>query len=106
MPRTNQRSLPSLLQVIVTLCSCAIAPPRLTVRSTAFTVFPRFMNDLYAVMDIHYQYSSTPSFHSSYFITRCLAATPSRSPSVESLTFPRQSRRSWHPENIVPQDSL
>src|SRR5437660_9952272 len=41
-----------------------------------------------------------------YSITPFPAATPSRSPSAESLKFPRQSHRFWHHESIVPQDSL
>src|SRR5437763_5633399 len=41
-----------------------------------------------------------------YSITPFPAAIPSRSPSVESLKFPRQSHRFWHHESIVPQDSL
>src|SRR5918996_118461 len=52
------------------------------------------------------EYSGTPAFHSPYSVIRFVAATPSRSPSVESQTFPRRSRRSWHRESIVPQDSL
>src|SRR4029077_19172632 len=60
-----------------------------------------YKSNRYSLPILHY-----PSFHSPYSITPFFAATPSRSPSAESLKFPRQSHRFWHHESIVPQDSL